>query len=108
MSKGGRVTVSHEQNLVDWVTEHYPTEVEEVLRVRPAFLKLLKDTSEAAGEPCGPGGELDIPGLTVGDPYPMVRAATGGTELVERLWQEGRLTIDGSLKELDPPSTPDP
>lgn len=101
VSKGGRVTVTSEPRLVDWVCEHYPTEAEEVVRVRPAFLEQIKKSSEAAGEPCGPGGELDIPGISVGEPYPMVRTATGGADLLDQLWREGRITIEGTWRALD-------
>lgn len=97
----GRTSVSSEALLTRWVAENYPTEVETVERVRPAFLDQIKKASEAAGQPCSPFGELDVPGIAMGDPYPMVRKTAGADELVERLWQEGRLSVDGEIKELE-------
>jgi len=101
VSKGGRVSVDDERLLTAWVAENYPTEVEETIKVRPAFLEMIKKCSEEAGEPCGPGGQLDVPGIRVGDPFPLVRKAPGADEIIDRLWREQRLQIDGSLKELE-------
>lgn len=100
VTKAGRVSVNNEAALLRWVQEHYPTEVEQVDRVRPAFLDKIKRDTEAAGEPCYQG-ELDIPGLAVGDPYPLVRKTAGADELVEDLWRKGRLSVDGEVKEIE-------
>lgn len=101
VTKSGRVSVTSEAQFVRWVEEHYPTEIEHVPQVRPAFLEAIKKASEAAGEPCSPRGELDIPGVTVGDPYPLVRKSAGADELLERLWQSGRITLTGEIKEIE-------
>lgn len=101
VTKAGRVSVSNEKLLVDWVAENYPTEIEETIKVRPAFLEAIKKASEEAGEPCAPDGSLDVPGISVGEPYPLVRKAPGADEIVEQLWQSQRLTLDGTLKELE-------
>lgn len=100
VTKGGRVSVSNETLLTKWVEENYPTEVEQVTRVRPAFLDMIKKASEAAGEPCSPNGELDVPGISVGEPFPLVRKTAGADEIVEKLWAAGRLSMSGELKEL--------
>lgn len=100
VSKSGRITVTNEPALLRWVQENYPTEIETVERVRPAFLDLIKKDTEAAGEPCF-RGELDVPGISVGEPYPLVRKAPGADELVEALWRSGRLSVDGEVKELE-------
>lgn len=99
VTKSGRITVN-EPVLLNWVREAHPTEVETVERIRPAFLSLIKADSEAAGEPCF-RGELDIPGVNVGEPYPMVRKADGADELVEKLWASGAFSLDGEMKELE-------
>lgn len=100
VTKNGRVSVSDERALTRWVEQNYPTEVETTVKVRPAFLDAIKKASEAAGEPCSPTGELDVPGINIGDPYPMLRKAPGADELIEQMWQAGRLTMDGEVKEL--------
>ena len=101
VTKSGRVTVSSEALLTNWVRDNYPTEIETVERVRPAFLEQIRKATEEAGEPCSPLGDLDVPGLTIGDPYPTVRKTPGSDELVEKLWKEGRLSVDGDIKELE-------
>lgn len=101
VTKSGRMSVSSEALFTRWVEEHYPTEIEQVSRVRPAFFEAIKKASEEAGEPCSPRGDLDIPGLTIGDPFPLVRKTPGAEELVEKLWQSGRLTLNGEIKEIE-------
>lgn len=99
VSKSGRITVD-EAVLTAWVRRMYPSEVEEVTRIRPAFLDAIKKATESAGEPCTPLGDLDVPGITIGDPYPLVRKTEGADELIEQMWQFGRLTVDGEIKKL--------
>lgn len=101
VTKSGRVTVSNEPALTRWVQEHYPTEIEELPTIRPAFLDAIKKASEHAGEPCSPLGDLDVPGISIGDPYPTVRKSAGADELVENLWKTGRLSVDGEIKEIE-------
>lgn len=101
VTKSGRVTVSSDIQLTRWVEEHYPTEIEQVNQIRPAFLTAILKASEEAGEPCSPRGDLDVPGISIGDPYPLVRKNAGADELVEKLWQSGRLTLTGEIKEIE-------
>lgn len=100
VTKNGRISVD-EAVLLIWVKKNYPTEVETVERVRPAFVDAIKKATETAGEPCSPLGDLDVHGVNVGIPYPLVRKVPGADELVEKLWQSGRLTVDGEVKELE-------
>jgi len=48
--------------LLPWVAQHYPSEVMQV--VRPAFVEAVRKASKQAKQACGPGGELDVPGVT--------------------------------------------
>lgn len=48
--------------LLPWVRENYPDNVMQA--VRPAFVELIRRSSKEAGQTCGPGGEVDIPGVT--------------------------------------------
>lgn len=48
--------------LLPFVKQHYPTEV--MAAIRPAFLDVIRACTKKAGQPCGPGGELDLPGVT--------------------------------------------
>lgn len=94
--------VVDEGKLARWVAEHYPTEVETKTVVRPAFLAALKSASVQAGEPCSPDGVLDVPGLivTVGDPYVRVTLTGDAKGAVEQMWREGRVSLDGEVREL--------
>jgi hypothetical protein len=100
VTKSGRFSVYNPAAFLRWVQENYPTEVYDVPTVRPAFLDLIKKTSEAAGQPCAPDGTLDIPGVSIGDPYPLVRKTPEADQVVENLWRSGRLSVDGDIKEL--------
>ena len=101
VTKNGRFSIHNEAAFTSWVEENYPTEVVEVTKVRPAFLEAIKRASEAAGQPCTPDGTLDIPGVGIGEPFPLVRKTPEAEEIVERLWREGRLTVDGEIKEIE-------
>lgn len=58
------VVVTDEAKFLDWVKDRYPTEVETIVRVRPAFLNLLLPSLVERGDPpCTEEGEV-IPGLT--------------------------------------------
>jgi hypothetical protein len=48
--------------LLPFVKTHYPTEVQET--VRPAFVEKVKAMTREVKAPCGPGGELEIPGVS--------------------------------------------
>lgn len=84
--------------LLPWVEELYPDEiitemVPAVVKtsVRDSFVEAIRRATERAGEPCGPGGELDIPGVSLADGYLSVRAAPGADDSISYLWSRGRL-----------------
>jgi hypothetical protein len=54
------VTIDADQ-LLPWVIANYPTEVMQA--VRPAFVEKVREMTRAAKQPCGPGGEADVPGV---------------------------------------------
>lgn len=60
---GTQVTITDEQALLAWVREHYADELVEI--IRPAFLDKIRKGCHTAKAPVGPGGEADIPGITV-------------------------------------------
>ena len=73
------VTVDVDQ-LLPFVLEHYPTEVMQT--VRPAFVDKVKAMTKAAKRPCGPGGEVDPPGVTwsLEAKAPTIKAKPAGKE----------------------------
>lgn len=90
-----RARVMATDALLDWVQSRYPDDVsEEVITTRTLsdqFIAAVKRASESAGEPCGPGGELDIPGVSLVDGYLSVRFADGADDAISYLWRNGKL-----------------
>jgi hypothetical protein len=101
VTKNGRFSVHNPELFLSWVERNYPSEIYEVPSVRPAFLEAIRKASEAAGQPCTPDGTLDIPGVSMGDPYPLVRKVPGADKIIEDMWQKGRLNLDGDVHELE-------
>ncbi|MER7009946.1 hypothetical protein ABT324_00760 [Saccharopolyspora sp. NPDC000359] len=95
-----KVVITDERALADWVAERYPTEVETVPVVRPAFLEQLKNFSKAAGEPCAPDGTLDIPGMEVVTAPPAAARVTPtehGRQLAEQIVAQAQSNAVGYL-----------
>lgn len=80
---------------LDWAEEHYPDQVETTTvttrKISSTLESGIKWSTELAGQPCGPRGELDIPGVSLVDGYLTIRPADGSDEVVAALWQQGRL-----------------
>jgi hypothetical protein len=76
--------------------EHTPHVLVKVATVTDwAEAEVLKVT-ERAKEPCGPGGELDIPGIGYVPPGPgavTVRLSNDGPAAIDQLWREGRIDL---------------
>lgn len=110
--------------LTEWMAEHYPATIEarteiagseaEVVRVlfqhaphllkrgqriTPEALSELKRTAVALGQPIGPGGEANIPGLEVRESNAVVscRPEDGALEIIKDLHDQGILELDGTI-----------
>lgn len=88
------VLAEHAPHLVTLETEYPKWATEEIVKL-----------SAKAGAPVGPGGETDVPGVTVEtrEGVPSVSVAEKAPEfdaLIVELAQSGRLSLDGSLREL--------
>jgi hypothetical protein len=61
--------------------------------------------TERAKEPCGPGGELGVPGVTYqppGDGVVTVKLSDDAPAVIERLWRNGRIDLrSGQVLELE-------
>lgn len=117
-------TIVDEEALTDWYREHYPEMVTsgykvigsqaEVIAVlfehaphlikRTVALQLealheLKRSSSALGQPCGPGAELDIPGVKVTRPDPVLtcRPVDEAFDIIRDLHNKGVLELDGTV-----------
>lgn len=78
--------------LLPWVREHYRDNVMET--VRPAFVDLVRKATREAKQPCGPGGELEVPGVwfSVETKGPRITAKPAGKE-------RARLAVEAVLSQ---------
>lgn len=93
------------------LSEHAPHLVQLSTSVPEWATTEIVAASRKAGEPVGPGGELDVPGIvvetTVGEPSVSVaEKAADFLLLVQGLAASGRLTLDGTLRELPAADAP--
>lgn len=98
IAKGSvRVSVTSPGALVAWVAENYPTEI--VQAIAPAFEAKILAASKTAGEPCGPGGELDVPGIevTTGPPSPRITPTADADEWVADMLTRAGIQLDQPL-----------
>lgn len=125
----GTASVTDRPGFTEWMAEHYPDGVDTALQVAegrweeavgvlrlhaPHLLvphMLVKrwaenevlELTKRAKQACGPGGELDIPGVAYEPPGPgvvTVKLSDDGPALIEEMWRAGRIELDGTVKEL--------
>lgn len=81
--------------------EHAPHMLRKVKRAKPEVLSDLTKTAAVVGKPVGPGGEMDIPGIVVERPDPVVSCkpdeATALTAVMDLIRAE-RIGIDGTVR----------
>lgn len=84
------------------VFEHHPEWLTQKTRVDPRAVAMIRERSAAAGEPIGPTGELDVPGVVVNTPDPVVtcRPAPGALDIVANLIRADRIGLDGVTRAL--------
>lgn len=129
-----KATVTGPAALDAWIRKNYPDQVEETEEVSPdtdAVLAVLRQhapelvvrtsrvaarmvpdvlaASEAAGEPMGPDGELDVPGVQVEKPRGVLTITFDrktGAAAIGEMWQAGLIQLDGDGVRLALPATP--
>jgi hypothetical protein len=98
MAKGRRTArVANDAALLAYVKDHYPTEVEAVEQVRPAFLKQLLDGASKKGALVDSDGVV-IDGLidvVDGDPYPMSKLLDDADIVIAGMLNRGELGVNG-------------
>lgn len=121
--------VDDEPKLLAWMQEHYPEcidaipYVEDMPRViaalelhaphlvhyreavDPTMVPKLLAAAEEVGAPVGPGGEADVPGITVDTPEGTVAVYLdkANAPLIEHLIKSGRISLDGTVRgEIEP------
>lgn len=118
-------TVSDKTALDEWLRKAYPDQVQpvdvvsddtdavlEVLREHAPHLvrtvqvvdaRMVPDVLEAsklAGEPMGPDGELDVPGVSVVKPPGVlqIRLEKSAKHAISEMWSAGLINLDGTLR----------
>lgn len=109
-----------------WLRKRYPDQVETVEQVSPdttAVLDVLREhaphlitqaevvaermvpdvlaASKAAGEPAGPDGELDVPGVSVTKPEGVLTVrldSKTAPQAIADMWAAGLISLDGTLR----------
>lgn len=131
----GTAVVTDRAAFTAWMVEHYVGHVETVPQIavdrweeavavlREHAQDLLVDHQQVldwaenevlklslrAKQACGPGGELDIPGIAyepAGPGVVTVRLSEDGPARIEELWRAGRIELDGTVKALPAGETP--
>lgn len=89
-----------DREVVDVLFAHAPHLLRKVHAIAGSALSSLRKESAALGQVVGPGGEMDVPGIEIETPTGSVgcRPDPGALESVRRLFESGRLTLDGSLR----------
>jgi hypothetical protein len=118
----GTAGITDREAFTDWMAKQYPDHVQTVQRITPGreadALAILADvapdlvtsTTEVcdwaqaevlrctvkARQACGPGRELDVPGVAYEPPKPgavTVNLSADGPEAIEELWRQGRIDL---------------
>lgn len=92
--------VGKPDEVIDALLLHAPDLVEERRTVRGWALKEIFAPCELAKTPVGPGGETDMPGITVTQTggIPQVRFSDDAGVLIGQLWRGGRIELDGTVR----------
>lgn len=81
--------------------KHAPNLVVRVSRIAERMIPDVLAASVEAGEPMGPDGELDVPGVTVTKPPGVLTIrldAKVAPQAVAEMWQAGLIAPDGTLR----------
>lgn len=80
--------------------EHRPDLLVQRTRIAPDALREMRAACASLGRVMGPGGETDVPGLSVRTPegHLSCRFADDAEERVISLVREGRVQIDGTMR----------
>lgn len=108
VERGWVVDSNHVDTAITVLREHAPELLTTAEHVASWAVSETVKLSEAAGRPVGPGGELDMPGVTVSTPdgSVSVRIEAGAGEIIAELWRSGRIALDGTLRPELPGGAP--
>lgn len=85
---------------IEVLEEHAPHLVHTRLEVAESVVNEMLRNSEHTGTPTGPGGEADVPGITVDTPDGNVTVLMekGNEYLVEQMLTSGQVSLDGTVR----------
>jgi hypothetical protein len=89
-----------EAEVIDALFKFAPHLLRKTTAIKPEALRELRANSVALGQPVGPGGETDVPGLTVRTPPPVVQCKPDpdtALNAVVALVQSGHLDLQATL-----------
>ncbi|NUR80746.1 MAG: hypothetical protein HOQ21_09920 [Dermatophilaceae bacterium] len=86
--------------VIAFLKEHAPHLVRTVEVVAERMVPDVLAASEIAGQPMGPDGELDVPGVVVRKPDGVlqIRLDKSAREAIGEMWTAGLINIDGTLR----------
>lgn len=89
---------------VEVLYQHAPHLLDEEPTVASWAENEVLTCTERAKEPCGPGGELDVPGVTYEPPRPgtiTIRLSDDAPASIERMWRQGLIDLNtGEVRAL--------
>lgn len=99
LTEQGYEICGSEREVIDVLFEHAPHLLRQVRRIKPDDMRELRAGAVALGQPMGPGGEADVPGIEVERPPGVVACKPADTALhsVMALHRANRLLLDGTV-----------
>jgi hypothetical protein len=97
--------VIDDNRLAEWVADRWPEQVEHIVQVRPAFLRILADRALRHGALIDNDGEVCLwAELRHGEPYLMTKPDRDMGAVIQDLLYQG-YTIDSIIRELPEATT---
>lgn len=99
MVVSGYKVIGSQAEIVQVLFQHAPHLIKRTQAVQLEALHEIRRTSAALGQPVGPRGELDMPGIKVTLPDPVVtcRPTEDALAIVRDLHAQGVLELDGTV-----------
>jgi hypothetical protein len=99
LTEQGYEICGSDREVIDVLFEHAPHLLRQIRRVKADDMRELKAGAVALGQPMGPGGEADMPGIKVTTPPGVVTCKPTETafQSVMDLHRAGRLQLDGTV-----------
>jgi hypothetical protein len=99
MVTSGYKVIGSQAEVIAVLFEHAPHLIKRTTALQLEALHELKRSSAALRQPCGPGAELDIPGVkvTLPDPVLTCRPTDEAFDIIRDLHNQGVLELDGTV-----------